>query len=104
MFSSSIGHQTLAYLLFAEEFAHLMEMIANSPGHIVIMGDVNIQMIDSADNDTITMNDIPDSFNVMNNILVLTHRPQNTLDVMLTDAAYSNGEGYTVLRLPSDDL
>ena len=73
----------------AEEFVDLMEMNTNSPGHLIIMGDVNNHMNNSADNDTITMNDLPDSFNLMNNVLVPTHRLQNTVEIVLTDAAYT---------------
>ena len=55
-----------------------MEMNVNSPGHLIIMGDMNIHMNDSANNDTITMHDILDSFNLMKNVLVPTHKLWDT--------------------------
>ena len=65
-------------LSFAEGSANLIEMNVNSPGHLIIMEDVSIHMNDSTDNNTITLNDLLDSFNCMNNILVPTKRLQNT--------------------------
>ena len=50
---------------------------------------MNINMNDSGDNDTVTMNDLLDSFNLMNNILIPAHRLQNILDVGLTDIGYT---------------
>ena len=76
-------------LSLPEDFAYLTEMNVNSPDHLIINGAVRIHMNDSADNDTITMNDLLDSFNHMNNVSVPTHRLQNALDVVLTDAAYA---------------
>ena len=66
-----------------------MKMNVNSLGHLIIMEDVHLHMIDGADNDTITMNDLLDSFSLMNNVLVSTHRLQNILDVVLTDTEYT---------------
>ena len=53
------------------------------------MGNMNIHMNDSADNDAIIMSVLPDSFIPMNNILVPTYRLQNTPDVVLTDTTYT---------------
>ena len=55
----------------------------------MIIGDMNIHMKDSAANDTITVNNLPDSFNLMNSVLVLTHRLEKTIHVALTDTAYT---------------
>ena len=72
MQSSSIIYrpQDTSILSFVEEFENLMEMNINSPCHLVIMGDMNIHMNDSADTDTIKMSDLLDRFNPMNKVLV----------------------------------
>ena len=83
-------------------------MNVNSPCHLIIMIDVNIHINDSADNDTMKMNNLIDSLNLMNKVLVPTHRLQNTLDVVLTDEAYtgnnSSEERYTFEITTSSSL
>ena len=56
-----------------EEFSNLVEINVYLPGHLIIIRVMNIHINDSAVNDTITMNDLLNSFNLMNSVLVPTH-------------------------------
>ena len=61
-------------LSLADDIANLMKMNVNSLDHLIIMTDMCINMNNSADNDTIAMNALLDSFNPMNNVIVPTHK------------------------------
>ena len=76
-------------LSFAEKLVYPMEINVNSCGYLIIMGAINIHMNDGADNDTIPMNNLLHSFNLINNVLVPTLTLQNPLDVVLTDKGYT---------------
>ena len=67
-----------------------MEMNVNSLGYLSIIRNVIIHMNDSADNHTIGMNDLPDSFNLKNNLLVPTHNDTITMNDLLESFIFMN--------------
>ena len=72
--------------LFFEEFSTLAELLAISPGNLIITGDFNYHMDDVKNPDTIKFNRILESFNLKQHVNGPTHDKGHTLDLMITRA------------------
>ena len=68
------------------ELAKLLETNINSSGELILLGDFNITVNKPSDAEPVTILDILDSFNLINNLDKPTHRVSNTLDLIIHDA------------------
>ena len=74
----------MSVLGFSENLADYLESNINVTGKLVIVGDQNIHINDDLNPDTITFNDFLEAFGLVNTVTFPTHRPQNTLDLVIT--------------------
>ena len=73
-------------LQFCTEFSNILESDLLQPADKVLyLGDFNIHVDDSYNNDTITFMDILDSYNLENRITFPTHVKQQHLDLVIED-------------------
>ena len=73
-------------LQFCNEFASILERDVSQPADKVLyLGDFNIHVDNSYNNDTITFMDILDSYNLKNRITFPTHVGQHQLDLVIED-------------------
>ena len=61
------------------------EDIAKPANKTLLVGDFNIHVDDSSDNDTITFMDLLDSYNMLNKVTFPTHVKQHNLDLVIED-------------------
>ena len=73
-------------LKFGEDLADYMEKNINSTVELVLTGYFNIHVNDKSNSDFIIFNDILDSFSLINHVSFLTHRLQNLLNLVMTQA------------------
>ena len=73
-------------LTICTELATILERnILDMTGKLVLLGDFNIHMDMVDDTDTITFNDLLDSFNLENSVHFSTHKCRHTLDLLITE-------------------
>ena len=90
-------------LEFSNELTNLLETNINSSGELILLGDFNIAVNKSFDAEPATFLDILDSFNLVNKVDQPTHRPSNTLDLIIHNDDSSIIPRIKVDRLFSDN-
>ena len=77
-----------------------MEQTINISGRSLIVGDFNIHVNNTSDSNTITFMDLLQSFDLINQVSFMTHKSNNTLDLVITksDATFlwNVGQGHVV--------
>jgi hypothetical protein len=71
---------------FFEEFSNLLEVFSIWSGHILITGDLNFHMDDSADRDANKLKALISSFGLEQHVKQSTHRSGHILDIVITRA------------------
>ena len=66
------------------ELAEYMEQTINISGQTLIAGDFNIHVNNTSDSNTITFMDMLQSFDLINKVSFMTHKSNNTLDLVIT--------------------
>ena len=73
------------YALFFEEFSRLLERIlAESSGHILLIGDFNFHVNDTTDGYANRFNNILNAFDLKQHVRDKTHKDGHTLDLVIT--------------------
>ena len=70
-------------LQFANELAAYMEKNINTSGEQIMVGDFNVHINKQDEGNAIILSDILESFNLTNCVEFLTHKLQNTLDLVI---------------------
>ena len=77
---------TSSTITFCEELATILEEgITSIKSNIMIIGDFNIHMENTANPDTITFSDYLDSFNLQNHVNFPTHIANHHIDLCITE-------------------
>ena len=70
--------------MFFKEFCTFLEQVIILSGNIVIVGDFNFHVDNTRNSDTITFNNILESFNLKQHVNEPTHKQGHTLDLIIT--------------------
>ena len=93
------GHTVGAFI---DEFRSLLEDRMSSPGHLVILGDLNFHVDNAADCNAKKFLDLLDLLNFSQHVTSITHKAGHTLDLVITRDSEAVINNVTVSDLLSD--
>ena len=76
------------YSLFYEEFSRLLEnVLAETPGHLMLIGDFNFHMDDPLDRYALRFSHTLEAFDLKQHVRGKTHKDGHTLDLVITKSS-----------------
>ena len=75
--------------MFLDDFVEVLADVLADPGNILILGDFNIHVNNKDDPDAKVFSDMMEALGLNQHINFSTHRSDNTLDLVFTEAISS---------------